>query len=113
MGAEKIYLGFSFLGISFTIVPAVLWPMVSICAPSDIIGLAYGLIHAAGDLLQLLSTVFFGYLVDTGISYAPSLFLILASLTIIGIVFSILLVLEKRKEWISRGRRKNTGGNSF
>ena len=102
----KIFVALSLLGSSFTIVPAVLWPLVSICSTSDIIGLAYGLIHAADDLFQLLSTVLFGYLVDRGVSYVPSLFLILAALTVIGILSCVLLIFENRKEQFSSEKGK-------
>ena len=96
-GNVSLWISTALLGVSFALVPAVLWPSVTRHVAADQLGTAYGLMTMLQNAGLTLANVIVGYLNDSGNAsaahvqgYAPMLwFFGLLSLT--GFLFAVLL----------------------
>jgi len=101
-GNSSLWVSTVLLGVSFSLVPAVLWPSVARHVKGDQLGTAYGLMTMLQNAGLTLANVFVGYLNDRGGAsaahaqgYAAMLwFFGLMSLT--GFLFSVLLLRHDR-----------------
>lgn len=88
---------FILLGISFSLVPAALWPAVPILVKEKFLGTAFGIIA----WIQMFGLFIFPYLagriVDASGGNYTNMELMFASLGIAGLVFSLLLLGSNRK----------------
>lgn len=89
---------FILMGISFSLVPAALWPAVPILIREQYLGTAYGLIGWIQNIGLTLFPWFAGLLVDyAGGEDYTYMQIMFASLGFVGLIFSILLKVTDRK----------------
>jgi MFS family permease len=90
-------ISFIILGISFSLVPAALWPAVPILIKEKFLGTAFGIIA----WVQMFGLFIFPYLagkvVDASGGKYTNMELMFASLGVAGLVFSLLLLASNRK----------------
>jgi MFS family permease len=91
---------FIILGISFSLVPAALWPAVPILVKEKLLGTAFGLIA----WIQMIGLFVFpwlaGKIVDLSGDDYTNMELMFASLGFFGVLFSILLIRADKREKI-------------
>jgi MFS family permease len=99
LGLTHIHPVYSFvmLGISFSLVPAALWPAVPILVPEKFLGTAYGLIGWIQNMGLFLFPWLAGKITDASGGDYTNMQLMFASLGFIGLIFSLLLMAESRK----------------
>ena len=89
---------FIILGISFSLVPAALWPAVPILVKEKFLGTAFGLIA----WIQMIGLFVFpwlaGKIVDLSGDDYTNMELMFASLGFFGVLFSILLIRANKKQ---------------
>ncbi|NIM89454.1 MAG: MFS transporter [Candidatus Aminicenantes bacterium] len=88
---------FVILGISFSLVPAALWPAVPILVKEKFLGTAFGIIAWVQMFGLFIFPWLAGKVVDASGGKYTNMELMFASLGIAGLVFSILLLLSNRK----------------
>jgi MFS family permease len=89
---------FIMLGISFSLVPAALWPAVPILVKEDFLGTAYGIIGWIQNMGLALFPWLAGWLVDAaGGSDYTNMQYMFSSLSLAGLIFSGLLMYYDRK----------------
>jgi len=87
----------AFLGISFSLVPAALWPSVALIVEERLIGTAFGVLYSVYNAAIFLSPIIFGYLRDTTEDWiAGNCFF--AALGIVGTISSSLLLIHDRSK---------------
>jgi MFS family permease len=100
LGLTFLHPVFSFiiLGISFSLVPAALWPAVPILVKEKFLGTAFGLIA----WIQMIGLFVFpwlaGKIVDLSGDDYTNMELMFASLGFFGVLFSILLIRANKKQ---------------
>jgi MFS family permease len=90
-------ISFIILGISFSLVPAALWPAVPILVKEKFLGTAFGIIAWIQMFGLFLFPLLAGIVVDASGGDYTNMELMFASLGVAGLVFSILLLLSNRK----------------
>ena len=89
---------FIILGISFSLVPAALWPAVPILVKEKLLGTAFGLIA----WIQMIGLFVFpwlaGKIVDLSGDDYTNMEVMFASLGFLGVLFSILLIRANKKQ---------------
>ena len=97
------YLPMILLGISFSLVPAAMWPSMVKLVDDKQIGTAYGLMYSIQNLGLWAFPIIAGVILDKTnpgnpdvLNYTPTM-LMFASLGILGLLFSILLKREDKK----------------
>ncbi len=90
-------ISFIILGISFSLVPAALWPAVPILVKEKFLGTAFGIIAWVQMFGLFIFPWLAGKVVDASGGKYTNMELMFASLGIAGLVFSILLLLSNRK----------------
>ncbi len=89
---------FIMLGISFSLVPAALWPAIPILVKEDFLGTAYGIIGWIQNMGLALFPWLAGRLVDAaGGSDYTNMQIMFSSLSLAGLIFSGLLMYYDRK----------------
>ncbi len=100
LGLTFLHPAFSFiiLGISFSLVPAALWPAVPILVKEKLLGTAFGLIA----WIQMIGLFVFpwlaGKIVDLSGDTYTNMELMFASLGFLGVLFSLLLLNANKKQ---------------
>jgi MFS family permease len=100
LGLTFLHPVFSFiiLGISFSLVPAALWPAVPILVKEKLLGTAFGLIA----WIQMIGLFVFpwlaGKIVDLSGDTYTNMELMFASLGFLGVLFSLLLINANKKQ---------------
>lgn len=102
-GNEGLWIATVLLGVSFSLVPAVLWPAVARYVAAEQLGTAYGLMTMLQQAGLVAANFVVGYVNDaSGASaanpsgYAPMLWLF-GALSLAGFVFAALLVIHERR----------------
>jgi MFS family permease len=97
LGVNQLVFGNVLLGISFSLVPAVLWPAVAYYVPAGHLGMAYGLMTMLQNIALVIANLLAGYINDVGGAgpdnpqgYIPMLWLF-GSLGAMGFVCALLL----------------------
>ncbi|MBS0388504.1 MAG: MFS transporter [Proteobacteria bacterium] len=97
-----LWISTAMLGVSFSMVPAVLWPAVPRVAAAALLGTAYGLMTMLQNLGLALANLIAGYLNDRGGAsaahaqgYTPMLWFF-GLLSLAGFVFALLLWRQER-----------------
>ena len=97
------YLPMIMLGISFSLVPAAMWPSMVKLVDEKHIGTAYGLMYSIQNLGLWAFPIIAGVILDKTnpgnpdvLNYTPTM-LMFASLGILGLIFSIMLKREDKK----------------
>ncbi|MGB6338759.1 MAG: hypothetical protein WBF32_03215, partial [Candidatus Aminicenantaceae bacterium] len=89
---------FIILGMSFSLVPAALWPAVPILVKEKLLGTAFGLIA----WIQMIGLFVFpwlaGKIVDLSGDDYTNMEVMFASLGFLGVLFSILLIRANKKQ---------------
>ena len=91
-------ISFLILGVSFSLVPAALWPAIPILVKEKYLGSAFGIIAWVQMSGLTLFPWLAGKIVDWSGDTYTNMELMFASLGLIGIVFSILLLRADRKQ---------------
>ena len=91
-------ISFLILGVSFSLVPAALWPAVPILVKEKYLGSAFGIIAWVQMFGLFLFPLLAGKLVDWSGDTYTNMELMFASLGFIGLVFSVLLLQANRKQ---------------
>lgn len=96
-GNVSLWISTALLGVSFSLVPAVLWPSVARHVAADQLGTAYGLMTMLQNAGLTLANVIVGYLNDSGNAsaahaqgYAAMLWFF-GLLSLLGFIFAVLL----------------------
>lgn len=99
LGVSRLHPAVSFilLGVSFSLVPAALWPAVPILVRERFLGTAYGIIGWIQNFGLFLFPWLAGRIVDTSGGDYTNMEIMFASLGFAGLVFSILLMAADRK----------------
>ncbi len=99
MGLTYIYPAYPMiaLGAAFVLVPAAMWPSIPLLVPKEKLGTAFGLTTMIQNIGLALFPYLNGKLRDITSSYTSSL-LMFASLGFIGLIFSLLLLYEDKKQ---------------
>jgi len=91
------------LGISFSLVPAAMWPSMVRLVEEKQIGTAYGLMYSIQNLGLFFFPILAGVVLDytnpgviENLNYTPTI-LMFATLGLLGLIFSILLIKHDRK----------------
>lgn len=92
------------LGISFSLVPAAMWPTMVRLVEEKQIGTAYGLMYSIQNLGLFAFPILSGWILDQSnpgnpetLNYAPTM-LMFAGLGLLGFVFAVLLKVEDRRK---------------
>ncbi|MBN2070273.1 MAG: MFS transporter [Candidatus Krumholzibacteriota bacterium] len=93
----KPYIAFILLGISFSLVPAALWPAVPILVREKFLGTAYGLIAWIQSIGLAVFPWLAGKVVDMSGGDYTSMQWMFASLGLAGLFFSVMLMILDRK----------------
>ncbi len=88
---------FIMLGISFSLVPAALWPAVPILVKEDFLGTAYGIIGWVQNFGLFAFPWLAGRVVDASGGDYTNMEIMFASLSFAGLIFAILLMRLDRK----------------
>jgi MFS family permease len=91
------WVSFILLGISFSLVPAALWPAVPILVKEKFLGTAYGIIGWIQNVGLFAFPWFAGRIVDASGGDYTNMEVMFASLSFIGLVFALLLIYFDRK----------------
>jgi MFS family permease len=100
LGLTRVHPVYSFimLGISFSLVPAALWPAIPILIKEEFLGTAYGIIGWIQNMGLALFPWLAGRLVDAaGGSDYTNMEIMFSTLSLAGLIFSILLMYFNRK----------------
>ncbi|UCF04479.1 MAG: MFS transporter [bacterium] len=100
LGLTRLNPIFSFilLGISFSLVPAALWPAVPILVKEKFLGTAYGIIGWIQNFGLFFFPWFAGKVVDASGGDYTNMEIMFASLSFIGIIFALLLMYFDRRQ---------------
>jgi MFS family permease len=91
-------ISFIMLGVSFSLVPAALWPAIPILVKENFLGTAYGIIGWIQNVGLALFPWLAGRIVDAaGGSDYTDMEIMFASLSLAGLIFSIMLIYFDRK----------------
>ena len=99
------YIGLTFIGIAYGIIPNCLWPSISLIVGNQVAGTAFGGVTGVNSLGLLLFPYLLGYLHDHfNNSYTPSS-IAAASLATIGLLLAIFLYIADFVDgsWINNG----------
>ncbi len=84
------------LGLSFSLVPAALWPAIPLMVKEKQLGTAYGLIAMIQNIGLFIFPLAVGRIRDTLGSYNPAM-IMFASLGILGFIFAVWLKIIEAK----------------
>jgi MFS family permease len=91
-------ISFLILGVSFSLVPAALWPAIPILVKEKYLGSAFGIIAWVQMFGLFLFPLLAGKIVDWSGDTYTNMELMFASLGFIGLVFSVLLLRADRQQ---------------
>jgi nitrate/nitrite transporter NarK len=84
------------LGLSFSLVPAALWPSVPLMVKDNQLGTAYGVISMVQNIGLALFPFLAGRIRDITGSYKPTM-IMFSSLGVLGVIFAVWLKILERK----------------
>lgn len=109
-----LYYPMAFMGIAFALIPAILWPEVALLIDEKRLGTAYSLITLLQQIILFLVSSAVGWANDLAHAsaehlsgYAPGMWL-LATLSILGFVFALLLHLIEWGNKVRSSRQNRT-----
>ncbi len=101
----SLYIPMFFMGLSFSLIPAVIWPSVAMIVPERSLGTAYGLMTMVQAVGLSFFNIFVGYINDSTGSYGVGMW-IFSSLSFVGLLFAFLL---RRREVGPKGHGLEKG----
>ncbi len=98
LGTTRIYPAYPmiFLGIAFILVPAALWPSITLSVPKEKVGTAFGLTTMIQNIGLMVFPVINGGLRDLTHTYTASQ-VVFSLLGVAGLVFAVLLLRSDRR----------------
>ncbi|MGQ9819538.1 MAG: MFS transporter [Candidatus Kapaibacteriales bacterium] len=91
-----LYIPMGIMGLSFSLIPAVMWPSVAIVVPENKLGTAYGVMTMIQNIGLFTTNILIGYVNELTNGYNFGMW-IFSFFGILGVLFGILLLNANRK----------------